>query len=415
MSRPRRFVPLRGLRRSYLALLVGQTISLLGSNVTMLALPLTAITWLDAGPTQTGLLLACGRAPYLVVSLFAGVIVDRLPHRRILLTANLVMAATLATIPLFASLGHLGLVQLYMTSMLVGIAAVIADVAYLACIPTVIDRSQLVRAQSSLELSQAGAMAAGPLLAGWLVNEFSAPTAILSDSVSFLLAAALLSLVPMRRARCSEAASSAVLGQVAEGLASVFGNPILRAVTLASGTFIFWHNAYSAVFLLHLTKDLGLDSRVVGMVLGIGALGGVIGAAISPRAGRAIGLGPILMIGLAVSAGGMSLTTLLTQPLWAAVACVALSQFILWIGQGIYNVQQVPIRYVLVPQHLQGRVNASIRSVVWGLASLGALAGGAAAAATSLRTTLLASSVLGTASIVWILRSPLRHTHSLRR
>ncbi|VIO70403.1 hypothetical protein CI1B_30570 [Bradyrhizobium ivorense] len=414
MSRPRCSAALRGLPRSYLALLVGQTISLLGSNVTMLALPLTAITLLDAGPAQTGLLLACGRAPYLVVSLFAGVVVDRLPHRRILLTANLVMAATLATIPLFASLGRLGLVQLYTTSMLVGVAAVISDVAYLACIPTVLNRSQLVRAQSSLELSQAGAMAAGPFLAGWLVDQFSAPTAILADSVSFLVAAALLSRVPMRNAGCSRAAPSALLGQVAEGLASVFGNPILRAVTLASGTFIFWHNAYSAAFLLHLTKDLGFDSRVVGMMLGIGALGGVVGAASSPRAGRAIGLGPTLMIGLAVSAGGMSLAALFTQPWWAAVACVTLSQFMLWIGQGIYNVQQVPIRYALVQPHLQGRINASIRSVVWGLASLGALAGGAAAAATSLRTTLLASSVLGLASIVWIWRSPLRHARSLR-
>ncbi|WLA85010.1 MFS transporter [Bradyrhizobium elkanii] len=412
MSRPRCSAAPRGLPRSYLALLVGQTISLLGSNVTLLALPLTAITLLDAGPAQTGLLLACGRAPYLVVSLFAGVVVDRLPHRRILLTANLVMAATLATIPLFANLGHLGLVQLYTTSMLVGVAAVIADVAYLACIPTLLDRSQLVRAQSSLELSQAGAMAAGPFLAGWLVNEFSAPTAILADSISFLLAAALLSLVPLRNAGCSEAAPRAVLGQVAEGLVSLFGNPVLRAVTLASGTFIFWHNAYSAAFLLHLTKDLGFDSRLVGMALGIGALGGVVGAASSPRVGRAIGLGPTLMIGLAVSAGGMSLAALLTQPWWAAVAFVTLSQFMLWIGQGIYNVQQVPIRYALAPPHLQGRINASIRSVVWGLASLGALAGGAVAAATSLRTTLLASSVLGMASIVWIW--PLRQARSLR-
>ncbi|WP_246788653.1 hypothetical protein [Bradyrhizobium sp. CCBAU 53421] len=157
-------------------------------------------------------------------------------------------------------------------------------------------------------------------------------TEFLADSISFLLAAALLSLVPLRKAGCSEAAPRAVLGQVAEGLASLFGNPILRAVTLASGTFIFWHNAFSAAFLLHLTKDLGFDSRLVGMALGIGALGGVVGAASSPRVGRAIGLGPSLMIGLAVSAGGMSLAALLTQPWWAAVACVTLSQFMLWIG-----------------------------------------------------------------------------------
>ncbi|WP_271600825.1 MFS transporter [Bradyrhizobium sp. CCBAU 45384] len=414
MSRRNCPAAVRGLPRSYLALLLGQTISLLGSNVTMLALPLTAITLLDAGPAQTGLLLACGRAPCLLLSLLAGVIVDRLPHRNILLTANVIMAATLATIPLSAGLGRLGMAQLYMTSLLVGSVAVIADLAYLACIPTVVDRSRLVRAQSSLEFSQAIAMAAGPFLAGWLVEALSAPTAILADSVSFLLAAALLLLVPMRVAGCSTAASSAVLGQISEGLASVFGNPILRAVTLATATFIFCHSAYSAAFLLHLTKDLGFDGRIVGMVLGIGALGGVVGATSSPLAGRAIGIGPALMVGLALSAAGMSVATLITEPRWATIACVALSQFILWVGQGIYNVQQVPLRYALVAQRLQGRANASIRSLVWGLASVGALAGGALAAATGLRATLLVSSLLGAASIVWIWRSPLGQTRSLR-
>ncbi|UGA44422.1 MULTISPECIES: hypothetical protein [Bradyrhizobium] len=116
---------------------------------------------------------------------------------------------------------------------------------------------------------------------------------------------------------------------MAEGLAGVFGNPILRAVTLATATFIFCHSAYSAAFLLHLTKDLEFDSRIVSVVLGIGALGGVVGAASSPSAGRAIGIGPVLMVGLAVSTVGMSLATLITEPRWAAVACVSLSQFIL--------------------------------------------------------------------------------------
>ncbi|WOH52928.1 MULTISPECIES: hypothetical protein [unclassified Bradyrhizobium] len=108
---------------------------------------------------------------------------------------------------------------------------------------------------------------------------------------------------------------------MAEGLTTVFGTPILRAVTLATGTFIFWYNAYSAVFLLHLTKDLGLEGGTVGVVLGIGALGGVVGAVTAPWAGRAIGLGPLLMVALALSAGGMSLAALLAQPWWAAVVC----------------------------------------------------------------------------------------------
>ncbi|WP_439373250.1 MFS transporter [Bradyrhizobium sp. DASA03120] len=405
--------PPRGLPRGYLALLVGRTVSELGSEVTVLALPLTAITLLGAGPAQTGLLLACGRAPYLVIGLLAGVIVDRLPHRCILLTANLVMAVTLATIPLLASLGELGMVQLYMATTLVGTAAVIADVAYLACVPTVVDRARIVRAQSSWQLSRSCVVTVGPFLAGWLVSAFSAPTAILADSASFVVAAVLLPLLPARAAERLATGSSSVVGQIAEGLTTVFGNPILRAVTLATGSFIFCYNAYSAVFLLYLTQHIGLDGWTTGLVLSIGAMGGIVGALTAAWAGRAIGLGPVLMGTLALSAAGMTLAALFTEPRSAAVVCVALSQFVLSFGQEIYNVHQVSVRYALAPPRVLGRVNASIRSLVWGLAPLGALLGGAVGAGSGLRTALLASSVLGVASVLWISLSPLRRTHSL--
>ncbi|MGY8678304.1 MFS transporter [Bradyrhizobium sp. UFLA05-153] len=273
--------PSRRLPGGYLGLLVGRTVSELGSEVTLLALPLTAITLLGAGPAQTGLLLACGRAPYLIIGLFAGVIVDRRPHRCILLTANLVMAATLATIPLLASLGQLGMVQLCMATTLVGTAAVIGDVAYLAYVPTVVDRALFVRTQSSWQLSRSCVVTVGPFLAGWLVSAFSAPTAILADSASFVLATVLLSLVPARTAELPTTESSSVIGQIAEGLTAVFGNPFLRAVTFATGSFIFCYNAYSAAFLLYLTQQLGLDGLTTGLVLSVGALGGIGGAVTS--------------------------------------------------------------------------------------------------------------------------------------
>ncbi|MCP3396918.1 MULTISPECIES: MFS transporter [unclassified Bradyrhizobium] len=230
---------------------------------------------------------------------------DRLPNRCILLTANLVMAVTLATIPIFASLGQLEMVQLYVATTLVGTAAVIADLAYLARVPTVVGRARLVRAQSSWQLSRSGVVAVGPFLAGWLVSAFSAPIAILADSASFVLATALLPLVPKRGAEPPPAGSGPVLGQITEGLTTVFGKPILRAVTLATGSFIFCYNAYFAVFLLYLTKYLSLDGWTIGLVLSIGALGGVMGALTAARAGRAIGLGPVLMVTLALSAAGI--------------------------------------------------------------------------------------------------------------
>lgn len=399
----------RGLPLGYLILVTGQTISVLGSQVTLLALPLTAITLLGAGSVQTGLLLACGRAPYLVLGLLAGVIVDRFPHRLILMTANLTMSAVLATIPVAALTGQLGMAHLYAANILVGVAAVIADVAYLACVPTVVESAQRVRAQSAIELSQSAAVALGPLLAGWLISALSAPVAIFLDAATFLVAALLLPLVPLGSAH-SPPENSKVRKEIIEGLRFVFGHGTLRAVTLATCTFVFCYNAYSAVFLLYLTRNLGFTPGMTGAVVAIGAVGGIAGAIISSPAGRMFTLRTMLTTALLVSALGAATAPVIAAPQWAALICVAISQFVLWTGQQAYNVQQVPIRYAVAPQALQGRVNASIRTVVWGLAPLGALLGGICGDVLGLRATLLVTGLLGATAILWIRWSPLGST-----
>ncbi|WOH63656.1 MFS transporter [Bradyrhizobium sp. BWA-3-5] len=229
-------------------MLIGHTVSQLGSEVTVLVLPLNAITLLSAGPAETGLLLACGRAPYLVIGLFAGVIVDRLPHRPILLTANLVMAATLATIPLLlAGLGHLGMIQLYIANTLFGAAAVIADLTYLACVPTVVDRARLIRAQSFWQLSKASVLAAGPFLGRLAAQRVLRADSDPTNSASFLLATMLLPLVPMRAAEHPVVGSTSYSARLRRADSGIW-HPILRAVTLATAIFVFCYNAYSAVF-----------------------------------------------------------------------------------------------------------------------------------------------------------------------
>ncbi|WP_063807333.1 MFS transporter [Streptomyces caeruleatus] len=407
------------LPRGFHLLLIGQTVSLVGSAVTFLALPLTAIDLLGAGPFETGVLLACGRAPYLLCGPVAGVLVDRLPHRVLLMSANTVMAVALATVPIAALTGHVGLPHLYTAATVVGTATVLADVAYLACVPNVVPPTQLVRAQSRLELGQSIAVALGPLLAGWLIGTFSAPTAIFADSASFLLATALLPFVAMRPAEYLPAHGAArehddgrrahggILSEAAEGALFVLRTARLRAVTLATATLVFCYNAYSAVFLLYLTERLGFSAGASGAAMGIAAAGGIAGALAARSLARGLGLGRVLVASLVLSAIGAVLTPVAAVTGWAALLAVALSHFLLWAGQQIYNVHQVPIRYVLTPRVLHGRVNASIRTIVWGLAPLGALLGGACGAWFGTRATLLLSGAAIAFAAAWIVRSPL--------
>ncbi|WP_246432229.1 MFS transporter [Xanthomonas theicola] len=379
-----------------------------------------AIELNDAEPFETGVLLACGRAPYLLLGLLAGVLVDRFPHWLLLITANATMALTLATLPLAAlPTGHIGMPHLYAVATLIGTAAVIADIAFLACIPTVVRPRQLVQAQSRLELGQSAALVLGLPLAGWLIATFSAPVAILADSASFLLAMALLPYVAMRSARNTSASTDhrdrrtgertgstggRLLGEAVEGALFTLRTSRLRAATFATGTFIFCYSAYSAVFMLYLTQDLGLTAAAIGAVTGIAAVGSVVGALIARPAARVLGLGRVLVAALLTSAVGAVLNPVLHAAGWLALG---LSQFLIWAGQQVYNVHQVPIRYALAPMELHGRVNASIRTVVWGLAPLGALLGGACGTWLGPRTTLLLSGALMATAAGWIITSPL--------
>ncbi|MFE9423835.1 MFS transporter [Kitasatospora sp. NPDC006697] len=388
-----------------------QTVSLLGSQVTLLALPLMALTSLHADPLQVGILTACGRAPYLVLGLPSGVLVDRLPKRRLLVACNLLLGTIMMTVPAAALAGRAGLVQLYAVATAAGAVTVILDVAYLAFVPTVVDAARLVKAQSALEFSQSAAMALGPPLAGWLIGRFSAPTAVSADAGSFLLAAAVLALVAAAPVR-GPAPGRGVVRQVADGVRTLAADRILRSVTLATGTFMFCYSAYSAVLLVYLTQRVGLSAGTIGIAMGIGALGGVAGALAAPALARALGLGRVLMAALAVSAAAAAVAPAVLHPHGAAIAGVFASQFVLWFGQQTYNVHQVPVRYALAPAALHGRINATIRTLVWSLASLGALVGGVGGQWAGTRTTLLLSAAGGASAILWIARSPLRHVRA---
>lgn len=399
-------------------LLSGQTLSLTGTQITTLALPLTAIHLNHANSFETGILFACGRVPYLLLGLFVGLLVDNVSHRLLLIAANTVIALVLSTIPLavFWS-GHISMFHLYAAATLVGAAMVITDITFLSWVPAIVPHTLWVKAQSRLELAQSAAMIVGLPLAGWLIATFSAPIAIVANVVALLLMTALLpyvrvgspsgtSLTHPATHHTQRATSSGTLRRIltgaVEGARFLLHTPPLRAATFATATLIFFYSAYSALFIIYLSEGLQLTPEKIGIVTSFAAVGSVTGALFAGIAARWLGLGRVLVIAIIISAVGAMLC-----PLLQGEIAVGVSQSIMWFGMQIYNIHQVPLRYTLSPAAIHGRINASIRTLVWGLAPLGAVLGGACGTFLGIRLSLLLAAILMTLAATWIVLSPL--------
>ncbi|MEV0327332.1 MFS transporter [Micromonospora echinospora] len=395
----------------------GQGVSYLGSQVSVVALPLTAAAVLHAGPLHMGVLAALSRAPYLLLGLVVGVWVDRLPRRPALVAVNLALAVVLAVVPAGALLGWLGLPQLYAVTFVAGSFAVFLDVAHLAYVPTLVPAHRRTGAQSLVEVTQSTGQLGGPALAGWLVQVLTAPVAVAVDALSHLVAAGSVLAIRHRAPRPAGPAPG-LLTAVRAGLRVVFGEPVLRAVTLATATLVFWASGSSALLVLHLLRERNLAPWLLGVTLGAAAVGGLLGAVVAAPLGRRLGSGPTMAYALLVGGLGAGLTPMAEWvPGWAAFTLVLTSQVVTGFGQQVHHVHQVPIRYALTPDHLHGRVNATIRTVVWGSAPVGALLAGWLAQHWG-TTPVLALGAVGMATAAaWIVGSParrVRHDADLR-
>ncbi len=375
----------------------GHTVSLAGSQVTVVALPLVAALTLGADAWEMGVLLAFGRAPYLLVGLPAGVWVDRLPRRVVLLGGSLGQALVLGIVPLAAAMGILSLTLLCAVAFLAGVLAVFTDIAGLAFVPAVVPPEQLSAAQGALEVSQSGSQVAGPSIAGWLVQVLSAPLALLADVASFLFSAAMFGAIRVGEPERA-AVRDSMWRQIAGGAKAVFRPRLLRYVTLCTATHILFHNAFTAVFLLYLTRDLALAPSVLGTALAVGAVGGVLGSVAGARLGTWLGATPAMAVAIVLTGVGIGLVALADN-----VVLVAGAQALMWFALQVYNVLQVPVRYALTPAKIHGSVNATIRTAVWGTAPIGALVGGLLGAVVGLRMTLLLAGIGAATSALWLL------------
>ncbi len=362
--------------RNFLWFWTGEGISQLGAQFTALALPVLAVSLLDASEFQVGVLGAAETAAFLVVGLPAGAWIDRMLKRRVMIAADLVRAVMLSLIPILWFAGALEIWHLYIVGAVVGVATVFFDVSYQSFVPVLLPGEQVGSANSKLEATSQIARIGGPGLAGALLTIVSAPVLLIADAASYLVSAFALSRVHDTETLSDPAERQSLPKEIAEGLRFVFGHPLLRRITATTGTSNFFGTLAFTLQAILILRILGLGPAALGIIFGIGSVGGLLGALATPWIQKRIGEGTAVSLSaLAMGLGVLALPLSSVFPDYA-LAILVVGSFIESFLVLVYNITQVTMRQRLTPPRLLGRMNASIRFVVWGVMPLAALLSG---------------------------------------
>jgi predicted MFS family arabinose efflux permease len=409
-SNPAPEAPLRSLwhHADFVKLWTGQTISEFGSRITRGGLPLAAVINLGATPSQMGLLAAVASAPVLGFGLFAGVWVDRLHRRPIMIAADMGRALVLLIVPLTAALGMLRLELVFVVMACAGTLSLFFDTAYRAYLPTLVEHRQIVEANSKVALSDSTAEVLGPGIAGVLVQTLTAPIAILFDALSFLVSGLSVALIGTPEpAPPTMAERRPIAHEVNEGLRAVAGHPLLRTLALAAASLSFFGNFYAGLYELYSIRVLGMGPALIGLTVAVGGAGSLLGSLVAERIMQRLGLGR-MFVTMLLMMGVMGLfIPLAGGPLWQATAFMSLAQ----LGDSartVYFIGDQSLRQSVTPKRLLGRVNASTQLVVAGVGPLGAILGGVLADSLGVRETLFIAATGPFLACAWVLLSPLR-------
>ncbi|MGA5642588.1 MFS transporter [Streptomyces cinereoruber] len=404
--------------RAFALFWASQSVSFLGTQISYVALPLTAVVVLDATPMEAGLLGALESLPFLLFGLFVGVLVDRRARRPLLIGANLIRFAALAWIPVAYLLNILTIAQLLLVTFLVGVMTVFFEIAYMSYLPGLVGKDRLMEANGRLQASASTAEVAGPGIAGGLIGVLSAPLVIAVDAVSYLVSALTLLRLPADEAPRPEAGADAegkqsVWASLREGFSLVGRNPLLRWCTIAVFFLSLFFSSVMAVYFLYLIDEAGLSSTAVGLIVAVGSVGGLVGALLSDRLITWLGVGPTLVSAVALPGFGFLLLATVDGNSLGAAVLAGVATFIGFFGIPVWDVTVISFRQTITPEHLQGRVNATVRSLSWGTLAVGSLMGGALATGLGLRETVVISAIgLFVPSLI-VLLSPVRRMRRL--
>ena len=391
---------------AFLKFWAGQTISVFGDAITLLALPLTAVLTLHASAAQMGLLTAAGLAPHLALSLFAGVWIDRRRRRRrIMVAADIGRAALLAWVPLAAAFDAVSLAQLYAVALAAGVLTVFFDLAYSSLFVLLVPRDHVIDANSKLSLSRSVSWIGGPPLAGALVQLLTAPFALVADAASFLASALLLGRISVDEPEVEHVEGEGLRRRLGDGFRFVVHQPILRSSLACVATINLFNFAFYAIFVLYVTRELGIRPGLLGAILGVGALGAALGALVAPRVERWLGIGPCYLVGTILFPAPLVLVPLAGGPRPLVVLMLGAAEFLSGIGVMLLDVPGNALSVLLTPYRIRSRVYGTQRFVNYGIRPLGALLGGTLGSAIGLRPTLWMATLGACAGFLWLLAS----------
>jgi MFS family permease len=397
--------------RDFVKLWTGETISQFGTQVSLLAIPLIAALTLNVTPFEFGLLGTIEFLPFILISLPAGVWVDRLPRRPILIIGDIGRGVALLSIPIAFTFNSLTIWQLYVVGFINGCLTVFFDVAYQAYLPALVERDDILEGNSKLEISRSAAQITGPGVAGFLIGLITAPMAIIVDSISFFGSALFVLRIRKQeprpeRTKTAEGKNVGMRTEIADGLRFVLGNRYLRAIAACTGSSNLFGNIGFAILILYAVRSLGMTAATIGIALSIGSIGALLGALTANRIGRWLGVGPTIVITAVLFAPPMLMIALTPPEL--ALPIAAASIFLASFGSVVYNITQVSFRQAITPERMQGRMNATMRFIVWGTIPFGNIIGGLLGGIIGLHETIWLSGFLSFIPFLPVLFSPVR-------
>jgi MFS family permease len=393
--------------RDFVKLFAGESVSLIGTYITQFTMPLVAILALNATVLQVGLLNAIRVAPVIVVALFAGVWLDRSRRRPVLIACSLSCAVLIGLVPLAQAAGLLSLGLLYVVAALAGALNVVFDVGALSYVPNLVEPRHLPEANGKLQATESFAGIAGPGLAGLLIGLITAPITLSADAVSYLFSAAgLISIRQPEPAPEVPEAHTSVRRQIAEGFAAVYGIRLLRTLLSLSAALNLAYGALWTIFVVYAVRVLHLSPFRLGIVVGSAAVGALCGALLTGRVRQAMGLGRNMVCAtIGVSVSPLLLLIPRNAGLLAMLVLVA-AQFIYGVSVANLNVNAITLRQVVTPRRLLARMNATYRMLLFGVAPVGAIAGGLLGTAVGLHTALLVALIGMMSPLLWLFSSP---------
>jgi predicted MFS family arabinose efflux permease len=382
-----------------------QTVSRFGSQVSQLALPLVAVISLESSAFQVSLLGAVEMLPFLLLALPAGAWIDRVARRPVLVGADVGRALALGSLPLAAAIADVTYAQLLVVGFVTGTLTVCFDVAYQSYLPSLVDRTRLVDANSKLEITNSGSQIAGPGLAGLLVQWITAPYAIAVDAVSFVWSALLIGRIRTRDEVVQHGEQRHLGREIVEGLRYLLTDGRWRAMATFIAVFNLGTGITGPLILVFAVRDLGLSAGELGLVFMLGNVGWLVGALVARRVAVAFRLGPTLF-GAALLGGLPFFLIPLATP-DVAIPLLVVAEAVTALSIVVFNVNGISLYQIHVPPRLLGRMNASRRWIVWGIIPLGNLLGGALAAGIGLRTTLFVGALISTVAAAALLSKPI--------